>query len=100
MRRSFTAEFKDQACRLVMEQGYAVSKAGRELGVGENLLRYWLKKRGFRASEDRCWAIPPDTDDPKLLKMRIQELERKLHRSEMEKDILKKAAAYFATHPT
>ncbi len=100
MRQTFPPEFKDQACQLVMHQGYSISKASKELGISFNALSYWLKKRGFRISQDKTAQAAATSDDPKVLKTRIQELEAKLRRAEMEKDILKKAAAYFANHPS
>ena len=100
MRRVFTQEFKDEACQLVMAQGYSVGKAARELGIREGNLSYWLKKKGLRPCENRAASLPAGSDDPQVLKQRIRDLESQLQRAQMEKDILKKAAAYFATHPT
>ena len=89
-------EFQDQACRLVTEQGYTQSKAARELGVTAVTLGSWLKKRGMLKPVE---VIEPDylaSDDPRLLKARIRELEKRLRQSETEKEILKKATAFFA----
>jgi transposase len=94
---AYTNEFKDQACKLVMEQGYSQAKASKELGLCEQTLRYWLSKRGYHAQENRAAKLP-ESDDPKVLKLRIADLESKLRRAEMEKDILKKATAFFASH--
>ena len=94
---AYTTEFKDQACELVTKQGYSLSRASKELGVSEPALRDWLARRGYRASENRANGLP-DSDDPKVLKLRIADLEAKLRRAEMEKDILKKATAFFASH--
>lgn len=96
---AYTQEFKDQACKLVMEQGYTQAKASKELGLCEQTLRYWLSKRGYHAQENRA-AKAPESDDPKVLKLRIADLECKLRRSEMEKDILRKATAFFADQKT
>jgi transposase-like protein len=52
----------------------------------------WLKARKLRDHP----PAPPGPDDPAALRLRIRELEATLAQSEMEKDILKKAAAYFA----
>src|SRR6476469_8067262 len=92
-RKVYSQQFKDEACRLVTEQGYTAAKACRELGIPHHTLDYWLKKRGYRSSAEH---VPPDSDDPGVLKARIRELEKSLARAEMEKDILKKATAYFA----
>jgi transposase len=88
--------FQDQACRLVTEQGYTQKQAADQLGVHPVTLRTWLKKRGL---SDSLTLIEPDymaSDDPKLLKSRIAELEKQLRRAETEREILKKATAYFA----
>jgi transposase len=92
--RSYTPEFKDQACRLVIEQGYTPAKAGRELGVAEMTLRTWLKTRGWRGPQQA--NAPDQSDDPAILKAHIRDLAAKLARAEMEKEILKKATAFFS----
>jgi transposase len=89
--------FQDEACKLVSEQGYTQEKAARELGVTTVTLRTWLKKRGLLQPVE---LVEPDyahSDDPKLLRVRIRELEKQLRRAETEKEILKKATAYFAS---
>ena len=95
-RKHHSKEFQDQACKLVTEQGYTQKKAAEELGVPLHKLHYWMKKRGLIQPliQEEDW---PDTDDPKLLKARVRELEKRLRRSETEKEILKKATAYFAS---
>jgi transposase len=89
-------EFQDQACKLVSEQGYTQQKAANELGITRMTMMTWLKKRGLLKAVE---LVEPDfaaSNDPQLLKGRIRELEKRLHRSETEKEILKKATAYFA----
>lgn len=93
-RKVYGKEFKDQACRLVMELGYSPQRAARELGIGLTTLSYWLDRRGYKSQAVE--HVPPPSDDPKVLQGRIRELEAKLRRLEMEKEILKKATAYFA----
>ena len=93
-RKVYSQQFKDEACKLVMEQGYSPAKACKELGVAAHTLDYWLRKRGHRVSVEH---VPPESDDPAVLKARIRELEKTLRRSEMEKEILKKATAFFAS---
>jgi transposase len=93
---SYTQEFKDQACKLVMEQGYSLAKASKELGLCEQTLRYWLGKRGYHAAEQRSAKVP-QSSDPQVLQLRIADLEARLRRAEMEKEILKKATAFFAS---
>jgi transposase len=97
-RKRYSQQFKDEACQLVMAQGYGVVEAARKLDVDASTLRFWLGKRGHltRPPEQAL----PDTADPQVLKSRIRDLEARLRRSEMEKDILKKATVFFANHST
>jgi transposase len=99
-RKHYSKEFQDEACKLVTQQGYTQTKAAQELGLPVHILHHWMKKRGLVkpiAGEDTEF---PDTNDPTLLKARIRDLEKQLRRSETEKEILKKATAYFASqHP-
>ena len=93
-RKVYSQQFKDEACKLVIEQGYLPTRAAKELGVAPMTLEYWLAKRGHRKKLE---PVPPESDDPAVLKARIRELEKSLRRAEMEKEILKKATAYFAS---
>jgi transposase len=90
--RRYARELKDQACGLVIDDGYNPAHAGRQLGIPEMTLRGWLARRNWKGAR-----AMPDSDDPKILKARIRELEAKLRRAEMEREILKKATAYFAS---
>jgi transposase len=97
-RRRFSTEFKDGACALVTRDGYGVVEAARKLDVDVSTLRFWLNKRGANTRVPE--PLPAETNDPEVLKVRIKDLEARLRRSEMEKDILKKATAFFASqHP-
>jgi transposase len=91
--KRYSKEFKDGACRLVMEQQYPISRAAKELGVGDMTLRKWLDRRGWRLGDPAA----AQSADPKVLQVRIRELEQQLRRAEMEKEILKKATAFFAS---
>ncbi|MDQ3525462.1 MAG: transposase [Chloroflexota bacterium] len=96
-KKTYTLVFKDDACKLVTEQGYSPGKAGGELGVAEMTLRSWLKSRGWRGPQQ---SMAPDaSEDPKVLQAHIRDLSKKLRQAEMEKEILKKATAFFASQP-
>ena len=98
MVRRYAKELKDQACALVISEGYTPAHAGRQLGISEMTLRFWLKKRNWKGPRSMSDASTPcESEDPKVLKARIRELEAKLRRAEMEREILKKATAYFAS---
>ena len=93
--RRHSEEFREQACKLVTEQGYSALRAAKELGIARNTLWGWLTdggKFGLRA-RTREQAMG---DDPRALRVRIKELERRVRQLEIEKQILKKATAFFA----
>ena len=84
--RSYDLTFKDAACKLVEQQGYTVTQAANELGIPKQTLFNWLKRKREQT---------PISKDVRELQQRVRDLEKQLKRSEMEKDILKKAAAFF-----
>lgn len=96
MGKGYTRPFKQQAMALVIEQGQTPSQAARELGMPDSTLMLWLKKAGWRKPEEQS-AL---SEDPAVLKTQVRELRRQVKRLEMEKDILKKATAYFASLKT
>ena len=95
-RRRFTREFKLEAVRLVKERGVSVAQASRDLGVHGTVLRNWVKA----IADDPRHAFPghgllkPEQAEIARLK---REVTKKL---KAERDILKKAAAYFAREST
>jgi transposase len=92
MGKHYNRQFKDEAMGLVTRQGYTPTQAARELGMPDSTLMIWLRKAGWRKPlEDG-----PVSDDPAVLKAQVHELRKQLRRAEMERDILKKATAYFA----
>ena len=93
-RKNYTAEFKDQAARQVIQSGRSFREVAHELGVDQSSLRHWV--RLARASG----VTPPEalvTRDPAK---RIRALEAENTRLRMEREILKKAAAFFARETT
>jgi len=96
-RKHYSVQFQDEACKLVSEQGYTLKKAANELGVSVDSVKNWLKKRGLHASVELVEPDYVNSSDPKLLQARIRELEKRLKRAETEKEILKKATAFFAS---
>jgi transposase len=100
--KRYSGQFKEEAMDLVRERGYDVARAARELGVPVTTLNLWLAKAGWvRPAEG---PVDPDGDgvtapsqDPARLRARVGELERQVKRLEMEKEILKKATAFFAS---
>lgn len=93
IRRQYPMEFKDRAADLCLHHGYSYSRAAHELGVPVKTLGNWVRDRRPRSAS---LPAPADSEDPAILKAQIRELHKQLARSEMEKEILKKATAYFA----
>ena len=87
-RRSFSTEFKHDAAVLVLDKGYTLSAASRAVGIGETALRRWVSQlqleRGGITPQGK--ALTPE-------QQHIQQLEARITRLELEKDILKKATA-------
>ena len=93
-RHSYSLEFKDEACRLVMAQKQTIAQTARALKIDKSILKNWLTKRGHSMTVPR--ELTADTNDPAALKARIRELESRALRAETERDFLKKATAFFA----
>jgi transposase len=88
----FTPEFKDEAVRQITERGYAVSEVSERLGVSAHSLYKWVKAVKPNKSEQQNRELIEAKAE--VLKLRAQ-----LRRTEEERNILKKAAAYFAREP-
>ena len=91
IRKTYSREFKLEAVRLITEKGYSVAEASRNLGVEYSVLRRWKKQ----LADDPQNAFPgkgrlkaPDEE--------LRRMKRELERVTEERDILKKALAYFA----
>ena len=93
-RRSFSRAFKLEAVRKVTQQGLSVASVARELDVRTSMIHKW--KWDF---QDQQLPAARPTDDPSLTAelIRLREENRQL---KMERDILKKATAYFARQST
>ena len=85
----FTPEFKDEAVRQIIERGYSVAEVSARHGVSAHSLYKWV---------NAVKPVKTDQQASELLaaKSEILRLRAQLHRSEEERDILKKAARYFA----
>jgi len=90
-RRTYTAEFKGEAVKLVTEQGYSVAEAARSLGIHETLLRSWKQALEAKGPD----AFPGQGNLP-ALEEELRRLRAENKRLQAERDILKKAAAFFA----
>ena len=94
-RRTYTSEFKVEAVKLITEKGQSVAEAARSLGIGETLLRSW--KIAFQGQGPQAFPgngrLNPHEEE-------IRRLKAENKRLLMERDILKKATAFFAREAT
>ena len=90
-RRAFTREFKLEAVKLVRDRGVSAAQAARDLGVRQNVLSRWVRE----AAADEQQAFPGH-GQMKADQGEIERLKREIVKLRAERDILKKAAAYFA----
>ena len=90
-RRIFQEEFKREAIKLVNVQGLSVAEASRKLDIASKSLRTWMKQEQSGELKSSLGADKLTADQ-----LRIRELERELSIAKTERDILKKATAYFA----
>jgi len=89
-RRTFTEEFKRSAVELVVKEGYSLSGAAKAVNVNESSLRSWYKK--FAPEPEVCGAEASLED----VLAENKRLRKQLREAELEREILKKATAYFA----
>ncbi|HEY7496413.1 MAG TPA: transposase [Candidatus Tectomicrobia bacterium] len=93
-RKTYTAEFKREAVRLVTEQRYGVAETARNLGLNVNMLRRW--KQELTANPPAAFPgngrLTPEQDE-------IRQLRDEVKRLRMERDILKKAMRFFVSEP-
>ena len=90
-RRKFTQEFKDDAVSLVIDQGYSCAEVARRLGVSDNNINRWVRQYRQRNESESSDGLSPEEMEAELKRLRKEN-----KRLEMERDILKKAAAFFA----
>ncbi len=91
-RKVYTPEFKLQAVKMITEQKLSAAEVARRLGVTENRLHDWKKavlKKGADAFPGSGHLTPIEEE--------LRQLRADVKRLEMERDILKKATAFFAT---
>ena len=87
-RRKFTREFKLSAVKLVNEQGYSPAEAGKSLGVDPGNVRNWVEALTTPA------GVTPTGEG--ALQAELRRLRKENARLLMEREILKKAATFFA----
>ena len=88
-RRKYSKEFKEEAVGLVTEQGYRTSEAARNLGISANMLGRWKREM----ERQKAGSSPGGAQ---MMEAELKKLRRENEQLRMEREILKKAAAFFA----
>jgi transposase len=86
-RRKFTDEFKAETVKLIRTSGRTVGSVARELNIGETVVRRWVQQAEASGSAD---TLSPDE------RAELQRLRKEIQELRMEKEILRKATAFFA----
>ena len=94
-RSTYTAEFKLRAVKMILEEKLSVAEVSRRLDVGENLLRTWKKAFLERGNDAFPGHGNPTPADDELRRLRAENA-----RLRAERDLLNKAAVYFANPPS
>ena len=87
-RRRYNPAFRVEAVRLVIEEHMTPARVARDLGMAESTLNRWVAAERDKASPDGA-PSPQERAEIRALRKRVRELE-------MERELLKKAAAFFA----
>lgn len=99
-RRKYTKEFKMDAVKLVIDNGYSQEEAARNLGISHSVIGRWV--RDYKVKQDEALnghekqkdnRSQSDQEELRKLRLEVQKLR-------MEREILKKAAAFFAKEST
>ncbi len=90
-RRQFTDEFKREAVRLVLDDGKSISATARDLDLTESNLRTWVERARADRTHGKTGVTPAEREELARLRKENRELRT-------EREILKKAAAFFAKH--
>jgi transposase len=93
-RRQFSAEFKREAVQAAKRPGSSVAKVAKELELSDSVLRRWIRQFGSGR-----WEVAPGKELKAAPTQELERVKRELNRVRMERDILKKALAYFAKDP-
>ena len=86
--KTYTIEFKGSSAQLAVDSDQSVAQVARDLGINENILHGWIRKYGRKNRLTRSGGISLQEENQQLRKENV--------RLKQERDILKKAAAYFA----
>ena len=88
-RRSFTPEFREGAVRLVLDEGRSLTQVARDLGVGQSTVSKWVTQAKADRSKGATGLTTAERNELRRLRREVQSLRE-------DREILKKAAAFFA----
>jgi len=91
-RAIYTKELREEAVKLVTEGGLKIPEVGRRLSVAASTIRYWVKA----SREGKLKEVGKHQRPLTEIEMELSRVKRELAEARMERDILKKAAVYFA----
>jgi transposase len=89
-RKNYPTEFKVEAVKLISEQGYRITEAARNLGVNPTMLGRWKREI------EGCGETVPGLQGGTAIQSELSRLRKENKRLKMEREILKKASAFFA----
>lgn len=96
MSKRFSPEFKVEAARKVLDDGISIRMACETFGVGDTAMRRWVKQ----LAEERSGSVVKGTKPITPEQQRIRELEAEVRQLREEKEVLKKATAFFVQEQT
>jgi len=88
-RRAFTNEFKASAVRLVLDEGKSINEVARDLDLTASALGDWVRQARADRTKGKTGLTTAEREELAALRKKVRQLE-------LERDILKKAAAFFA----
>jgi transposase len=93
-RRTFDQDFIDGAVKIVTQEGYSLAAAAKAVDVPYTTLRQWCQKQS--AKESAMGSPTSDKARVEQLEAEVRQLRKQLRQAELEREILRKATAYFA----
>ena len=88
-RRAYTKEFRDETVKLVLDEGKSMSQVAQDLDLTPSVVRAWVKQARADRTHGQTGLTTEERDELRRLRKEVRELR-------MEREILKKAAAFFA----
>jgi transposase len=89
-RRQYSAEFKAEAVRLTKAPGQSIAAVAKDLGIGDGLLRAWIRQAAIDSGNGQHGALTT------IEKEELSSLRREVRQLRIEREILRKATAFFA----